>query len=67
MYALYDKPDAPAAEAEANMIIRRFINDMEKWGEKYQHVGADDTASREAFAIQTAKALGLRKYLDHKE
>jgi hypothetical protein len=62
-YAIYkNKPDTEAAEKAADAIIEKFLEEMEGWCEKYRHVGASDTASREAFAINTACRLRLLHY-----
>lgn len=53
-----------AATKEGHRIIQTLINDMYAWGDAYSEVGASDTASREAFAINVARVLGLRGYAD---
>lgn len=62
-YALYeDSPEADDATRAADKIIEKFLQEMEQWSKKYSFLGSNDTASREAFAVNTAKKLRLKHY-----
>jgi hypothetical protein len=62
-YQLFDnEPDSKKAEELADKIIDKFLEQMQDWSHKYRHVGASDTASREAFAVNTAYKLKLKHY-----
>lgn len=58
-YSLYSQKGKKKAEQEADEIIQDFLNKMRSWQKKYTDLGASDTASREAFAVNVAECLGL--------
>ena len=60
-YDLYDKPGAEAANKEADAIIDDMMVRWELWQSDNRQLGATDTASREAFAQNVAKRMGLTK------
>ena len=60
MLALYSThPQKAEAEREGQRVIERFLQDLKGWQDVYRSVGADDTASREAFAQEVARRLGI--------
>lgn len=63
-YALFSMKGKGIAEDEADDIIDSFISDMRVWQDKYHDLGARDTMSREAFAVNVAKCLGLKLFGD---
>lgn len=62
-FALYDDKrhcySAHMAEKEGIMLIDNFLAAMENWQRKYRRYGANDTASRDAFAVEVARRLGI--------
>ena len=58
-FSLYSMKGKKLAEQEADLIISQFIGRMSDWQDKYHNLGARDTASREAFAMNVVDALGL--------
>lgn len=63
-YSLYSQKGKKKAEQEADEIINDFLIKMDSWQSKYIDLGASDTASREAFAVNVAKCLGLNIFGD---
>lgn len=63
-YALFSMKGKKAAEKEADDIINDFILNMKSWQEQYFNLGARDTMSREAFAVNVAECLGLKLFSD---
>lgn len=45
-------------------IIRDLMRQLDHWETTYRTAGASDTAARETMAINIARALGLKAYLD---
>jgi len=66
-YALYSMKGKKLAQKEADTIILDFITSMKNWQQKYLDLGARDTMSREAFAINTAECLGLKIFPDEND
>lgn len=58
-YSLYSRKGKKLAEKEADEIISNFLSQMVDWQAKHRDLGAQDTASREAFAVNVAESLGL--------
>lgn len=58
-YALFSMKGKKLAEQEADLIINEFIGRMVDWQDKYHNLGARDTMSRDAFAMNVVDALGL--------
>lgn len=71
-FSLYDGvTDDPAIEAlgkqgteAGRQVITDLLRAIDRWEVAYRRAGASDTASREAMAVNIARALGLRGYAD---
>lgn len=66
-YSLYSQKGKKKAEQEADEIIQDFLYEMLSWQKKYVDLGASDTASREAFAVNVAERLGLKIFPDEND
>lgn len=52
------------ATVDGRDIIKKLMRDLQGWEETHAGVGASDTAARECMAINIARALGLKEYLE---